>query len=69
MTTEDNFCCQMRARFLIAIIREDPDAPRPTDLCDFILDWDRPKPVIAIRFCPFCAEPIDHSQTLRDINP
>jgi len=52
-------CCAMSARFLIAIVGEDPDYPVPTDLVDFIVDWDNDPPVIHIRFCPFCGKHTD----------
>lgn len=62
------YCCQMRARFLISIARENRDAPQPDNLCDFVLDWERkPKPLIGIKFCPFCGKPLQQDQILRDI--
>jgi len=63
----ENYCCGMRRKFLIAIVGERKDAPTPIDIVDFILDFDRPRPLVGIRFCPFCAKPIDHTETLRDI--
>lgn len=56
---ERNPCCKMSARFLIAIVAEDPDYPVPVDLVDFIVDWDNDPPVIHYRFCPFCGKTID----------
>lgn len=56
------FCCQMRARFIVGLLAEDTRFPVPTDAADFI-DFSESspsgKPVIRIRFCPFCAAKID----------
>ena len=54
--------CEMRARFLLAIVAEDHNAPRPADLIDF-LDFShktedgQPLTIVRIRFCPFCGRP------------
>lgn len=52
-----SFCCEMRRRFLISIVGEFLEAPKPKDLVDF-LDFDQKdqegKPIIRIKFCPFC---------------
>jgi len=64
------FCCPMRARFIVGPVGIRLDQPEPVDVADFILDWraDTPgaKPVIAIRFCPFCGREIHHKER-RDI--
>lgn len=52
-------CCKMAARFLIAIVGEDPDYPVPIDMVDFIVDWDNDPPVMHYRFCPFCGKHTD----------
>lgn len=52
----------MRARFIVQILAEDKSQPQPDNLCDFIIDWDKPVPVIAIKFCPFCGVKIDVSK-------
>lgn len=53
------FCCTMRERFLISIIGEDKNAPQPENLVDFVIDWERNLPLIAIAYCPFCGAKID----------
>ncbi len=64
------YCCDMRRRFLIGLVAENKDAPQPKGLADFIVDWDRPVPIIGIKFCPFCGVEIDHrQQELRSIDP
>jgi len=65
MTTNE-FCCEMRRKFLVNIVREDRDVPTPTELADFVLDWERDRPLIGIKYCPFCGKLIDHQQTLRE---
>ena len=70
MTT---YCCPMRRRFLVQVVGEDPAAPEPADLIDFIdFDAKRPdnKPVIRIRFCPFCGRPATGPlRTARNLPP
>lgn len=55
------YCCAMRDKFLVGIVAVNPDVPEPSDLIDFI-DFDvvrgDKKPVIKIRFCPFCSKAI-----------
>jgi len=55
-----SYCCPMRARFIVQILAEDLSQPKPTNICDFIVDWEQPVPVMAIKFCPFCGQEIDH---------
>lgn len=62
-----SYCCQMREKFLIGIVAENLTLPIPIDAADCI-DWDadggirpetgKPRPVIRIRFCPFCGKPV-----------
>lgn len=53
------YCCAMRERFLIGIIAENPALPMPTDAVD-MMDFEEKdslgRPVIRIRFCPFCGK-------------
>lgn len=60
----DNYCCPMREKFIVAIVKENADVPTPTSLADFVLDWthESGKPLIGIKFCPFCGNPIDYSK-------
>ena len=56
-----DFCCPMRAKYLLGIVAEDPALPTPTEAVDFI-DWDARrddgKLVAVIKFCPFCGRPV-----------
>ena len=63
----ENFCCAMRARFQIGIMKIDASVEvPPTTLADFVVTWEGAQgPTIAIKFCPFCATPIDYSQFMR----
>lgn len=58
---EPTWCCGMRRRFLIGLMMEFVKEPKPPELVNF-LDWDRKgptdKPVIKIKFCPFCGKEI-----------
>lgn len=51
------FCCKMRAKFLIGIIADNPSMPIPTEAGEF-MDFDSKdalgRPIVRIRFCPFC---------------
>lgn len=55
------YCCPMRARFLIGIVAENKAMPEPVDVIDF-MDFDERasdgRPVIKIKFCPFCGKPV-----------
>ncbi len=51
----------MRARFIIQIAAQDLNFPEPAEIPDFIIDWEQPVPVMAIKFCPFCGKQIDHN--------
>ena len=55
------FCCAMRRKFLVGVVMEAPDLADPIDLVDF-LDWDQKtqggRPIIRIRYCPFCGTKI-----------
>lgn len=55
------YCCKMREKFLIGIVADNRDLPTPTDAADFI-DFDSvtedKRPVIRIKFCPFCGKPV-----------
>jgi hypothetical protein len=55
----EKFCCKMREKFLLGIVGINESMPDPPDLIDFI-DWDLKredgKPVVRIRFCPFCGK-------------
>lgn len=61
-----SYCCAMREKFLIGIVAENAEVKTPTDAADFI-DFDLRrrdgKPVIKIRYCPFCGK--DASGPLR----
>jgi hypothetical protein len=66
---QHDFCCQMRAHFIIGLIGENKDVPVPFSAVDFIQDWnvsDDPKTRskdqvgetmwIKMRYCPFCGK-------------
>lgn len=60
MTLE--FCCPMRAKYLIGILAENAELPTPSDVVDF-MDFDNKaedgRPILRIRWCPFCGKKID----------
>ena len=64
--TEIKYCCPMRGHFLIGIVGE-AAGDAPVDVADFIIDFDSPKPVIVIKYCPFCGTKIGGDQSLRKI--
>lgn len=64
--TEIKYCCPMRAHFLIGIVGV-AKGDAPVDVADFILDYESEKPVIVIKYCPFCGTKIDGNQPLRKI--
>lgn len=68
---DENYCCAMRRHFLIGMVGIRNDEPTPTDVVDFIHDFNAKPAIILIKFCPFCGAPIDNSQTLRtpDVPP
>ncbi len=59
--TNDTYCCKMREKFLLGIVAERPDLPTPVDAADF-MDFDAKteddRPVLRIKFCPFCGKTI-----------
>lgn len=55
----NDFCCPMRSKFILGIVAEHSDVPTPTDAVDFIdfdIKRDDGRPVIKIKFCPFCGK-------------
>lgn len=58
------YCCQMRAYFLIGIVATRTDVPQPVDIADYVMEWE-PQIVIKIRHCPFCGEKIRDDETVR----
>lgn len=55
------FCCGMREHFVLGIVAERVDVPVPVDAADFIdftAKMPNGKPVIRIKFCPFCGQAI-----------
>jgi hypothetical protein len=64
MPSESKYCCLMRRHFIFGIIGERAGEDAPVDTADFIVQWE-PKPIIGIKFCPFCGKAIDASQEMR----
>ncbi len=60
-----SICCPMRAHYLIGIVAE-AAGPAPVEAVDFIR-WDvaSPKPIIQIKFCPFCGTTLSDRDRLR----
>jgi hypothetical protein len=58
---EETYCCPMRQKFLIGILAEREDLPTPVDAADF-MDFDETsgddRPILRIKFCPFCGKPV-----------
>jgi hypothetical protein len=58
---EETYCCSMRQKFLIGIVAEREDLQTPVDAADF-MDFDEKsgddRPVLRIKFCPFCGKPV-----------
>ena len=62
------FCCKMRQRFLVGIIAEDASIPMPyavQDFVDYSCQSPEGKPVLKIRYCPFCGKGIGSNDTVR----
>lgn len=55
------FCCAMRERFLLGIVAENKKVQVPTEAVDF-MDFDAKtpdgRPILKIKFCPFCGKPV-----------
>lgn len=60
---EAEFCCPMRARFVVAVVSEDKQKPMPEKFPDHVLHWGHAETkqpiVIGISFCPFCGKALD----------
>lgn len=58
---DGNFCCRMRERYLVGIVAENAAVKEPPEVLDF-MDFDVKtedgRPVLRIRFCPFCGKPV-----------
>lgn len=58
-----DWCCVMREKFLVGIIKENTFVSDPPDLADF-LDWDNKmpdgRPVVITKYCCFCGHRIDN---------
>ena len=56
------WCCAMRERYLIGIVAENAERPTPADVVDF-MDFDNKaedgRPILRIRWCPFCGKRVD----------
>ncbi len=56
------YCCAMRQKYLLGIVREDTSLPTPADALDF-MDFDKHagdgRPLLLIKYCPFCGKPIE----------
>lgn len=63
MTDQEIFCCAMRRYFTITIVGTRPGERPPTDVADYIIDFENL--VIAIKHCPFCGKVIDRNETRR----
>lgn len=61
----------MRARFILGVVGEDTRAPEPVDVVDY-LDFDvrlpNGKPILRIKWCPFCGCRVDWTKPLRIID-
>ncbi len=55
------YCCPMRLKYVIGIVAEDAKAPTPIDVIDY-QDFDNTasdgRPVLRIKYCPFCGSPV-----------
>lgn len=62
------YCCAMREKYLLGIIAINRAVKDPADLVDFV-DFDARtedgRPVIRIKFCPFCGKVITRTDPLR----
>lgn len=56
------FCCSMREHFVLGIVAQRREGPAPVDVMDFVdleKQTDYGRPVIRIKFCPFCGKAVD----------
>lgn len=61
MQEDEAYCCPMREKFVLGIVAEALDVPTPVDAADF-MDFDEAaedgRPILRIKFCPFCGKPV-----------
>lgn len=63
-----DWCCKMRERFVLGIIAENPNVDIGADAVDCIdFGASKSKPVIKIRFCPFCGVAVRGPLRITDI--
>jgi hypothetical protein len=55
-----DYCCKMREKFVLGIVAE-REVPCHADAADF-MDFDQVtqdgRPILRIKFCPFCGKPV-----------
>ena len=58
---DESYCCKMREKFLVGLVAERGDIQTPVEAVDFV-DFDAKspdgKPVLRIKFCPFCGKAV-----------
>lgn len=64
-----NFCCSMRAYFLVGVMGQRAEGSAPIDVVDFVDDPSAKPMLINIKFCPFCGERIKDDETRRSSAP
>lgn len=60
------FCCQMRRKFIVAIVADDRSVPLPVEMADCVVQWE-PQIVIRAPYCSFCGKRIDPNEPARAI--
>ena len=72
MADEVEYCCKMREKFVVGILGINPTVPEPVDLVDF-LDFDVKtpggRPILHIKYCPFCGKLIPRDSVKRVVEP
>lgn len=55
------FCCKMREKYMVSIVAENAAVKEPAEVLDFMdfdVKTDDGRPIIRIKFCPFCGRPV-----------
>lgn len=64
----DGICCKMRSRFLVGITGLNPEENDPIEIMDFVVEYcPEGKPVLGIKFCPFCGERVSYAYLRRPL--
>lgn len=57
------FCCAMRQRFVVAIVGVNPNVAEPTEVVDFVVDFQNESggTTLGFKYCPWCGKPLNYA--------